>query len=186
MRRLTYGVPVLLHLAVFLFFYALSEWLYSINVPVGATARYCLVALLAIYMALSVLPLIVRNAPYQTALTTPLQACVSLIQASYFGLRQLVQRSSRIYEEKRSGLFKSLHVDRARALMREIKKRASELDRSAMHWLLQELDEDDMDTFLSGLPGYLHSPLTDKKLVVEGLMEDGVPGHVSESTSQPA
>jgi hypothetical protein len=153
MRRLTYGVPVLLHLAVFLFFYALSEWLHSINVPVGATARYCLIALLAIYMALSVLPLIVRNAPYQTALTTPLHACVSLIQASYLGLRQLVQRSSRNYEgQKISGLFKSIYVDRARALMKEITKRASELDRSAMHWLLQELDEDDMDTFLSGLP----------------------------------
>ncbi|KAF8500446.1 hypothetical protein F5888DRAFT_1590070, partial [Russula emetica] len=55
MRRLTYGVPVLLHLAVFLFFYALSEWLHSINIPVGTTARYCLVALLAVYMALSVL-----------------------------------------------------------------------------------------------------------------------------------
>ena len=64
--------------------------------------------------------------------------------------------------------------------MREIKKRASELDRSAMHWLLQELDEDDMDTFLNGLPGYLHSPLTDKKLAVEGLMEDGVPGRIRE------
>ena len=70
MRRLTYGVPVLLHLAVFLFFYAISEWLHSINVPVGTTARCCLVALLAVYMALSVLPLIVRNSPYQTALTT--------------------------------------------------------------------------------------------------------------------
>jgi hypothetical protein len=91
MRRLTYGVPVLLHLSVFLFFYALSELLHSINVPVGTTARYCLVALLAVYLALSVLPLIVRNAPYQTALTTPLQACVSLIQASYLGLRQVVQ-----------------------------------------------------------------------------------------------
>ena len=34
-----------------------------------------------------------------------------------------------------------------------------------MHWLLQTLDKDDMDTFLSGLPGYLHSPLTDEKLV---------------------
>ena len=37
--------------------------------------------------------------------------------------------------------------------MREIQKRASKLDRSAMHWLLQKLDEDDMDTFLSNLPG---------------------------------
>jgi hypothetical protein len=181
MRRLTYGVPLFLHLAVFLFFYALSEWLLSINAPVGTTARYCLVALLAVYMALSVLPLIVRNAPYQTPLTTPLQACVSLIRVSYIVLRRLVRRSSTIYQaHKRSGLFKSIHVDRARALMREIQKRASELDRSAMHWLLQELDEDDMDTFLSGLPGYLHSPLTDKKVVVEGLIEDGTPGRIRE------
>ena len=181
MRRLTYGVPVLLHLSVFLFFYALSEWLYAVNVPVGATARYCLVTLLAVYIVLSVLPLIVRNSPYQTALTTPLQACVSLIQLSYIGLCQLMWRSSRVYEsQRRSGLFKSVHVDRARALMKEIKKRASELDRSAMHWLLQELDEDDMDTFLSGLPGYIHSPLTDKKLAVEGLLEDEVPGRIRE------
>ncbi|KAI0253390.1 hypothetical protein BJV78DRAFT_1109024, partial [Lactifluus subvellereus] len=66
MRRLTYAVPVLLHLAVFLFFSALSEFLYLINVPVGGTARYCIVALLAVYTALSILPLIVKNAPYQT------------------------------------------------------------------------------------------------------------------------
>jgi hypothetical protein len=54
MRRLTYGVTLLLHLAVFLFFHALTEWLVSINVPVGTTGRYCLVALLAVYTALSV------------------------------------------------------------------------------------------------------------------------------------
>ena len=49
-----------------------------------------------------------------------------------------------------------------------------------MHWLLQELDEDDMDTFLGGLPGYIHSPLTDRNPVVEGLREDGVPGRIRE------
>ena len=49
-----------------------------------------------------------------------------------------------------------------------------------MHWLLQELDEDNMDSFLSGLPGYLHSPLTDKQVVVEGLIEDGVPRRIRE------
>jgi hypothetical protein len=72
-------------------------------------------------MALSVLPLIVRNAPYQRALTTPLQACVSLIRVSYIVLRRLVRRSSAIYEaHKRSGLFKSVPVDRARALIKTI------------------------------------------------------------------
>src|SRR6266851_6257928 len=83
MIRLTYGILVILPLAVFLFFFALSDWLYSINVSIGATVYYCLVASLTIYMSLSILPLIVRSAPYQTALTTPLQACISLIQASY-------------------------------------------------------------------------------------------------------
>ncbi|KAF8494221.1 hypothetical protein F5888DRAFT_679896 [Russula emetica] len=176
MRRLIDGVPVLLHLAIFLFLYALSEWLYSINVHVGVTARYCLVALLTVYIALSILPLVVLNAPYQTALTTLLQACLSLIHIPYFVLRRHVRLSSPIHRS--FALFKSVHVDRARALMREIKKRASELDRSEIHWLLQELEEDDMDAFLSGLPGYIHSPLTDAKLVVEGLKEDGFPRRI--------
>ena len=181
MRRLNYSVPVLLHVSVFLFFFALSQWLHSINGPVGTTAHYCFVALLAVYMALSVLPLIVRNAPYQTALTTPLQASISLIHVSYIVLARLVRRSAGVIEaQKGSGLFRSIHIDRARALMREIKRKASTLDRSAMHWLLQELDEDDMDTFLGGLPGYIHSPLTDTNPVVEGLREDGVPGRIRE------
>ena len=191
MRRLIYGVPVLLHVSVFLFFYALSEWLYPINVTVGATARYSLVALLTVYLVLSVLPLIARNAPYQTALTTPLQACVSLIQLSYIVLHRLAWPSSPDYEIQRvSGLFRSLNFDRARALVKEVKKkeRASELDRSAIQWLLQELDEDDMDNFLSGLPGYIHSPsglpgyihspLVDKKLVVKDLIADMVPARI--------
>jgi hypothetical protein len=181
MRRLTYAVPVLFHLAVFLFFYALSEWLYSINVPVGAKARHCLVALLAVYLGLSVLPLIVRNTPYQTALTIPLQACVSLIRVSYLGLHQYVRYSSGDYEgQEGSGVFESTNIDPDRALIEETKSKASNMDRSAMHWLLNELDEDNMDNFLSGLPGYLRSPLTDTKLVVEGLIEDGLPGRIRE------
>ena len=176
MRRLTDGVPVLLHLAIFLLLYALSERLYSINVHVGTTAHYCLVALLTVYITLSILPLTALNAPYQTALTTLLQACLSLIHISNFVLHRLVWLSSPAH--KSFAPFKSVHVNRARALMTEIEKRALELDRSAMHWLLQELDEDDMDAFLSGLPGYIHSPLTDVKLAVEGLRENGLPRRI--------
>ena len=176
MRCLTDGAPVLLHLAIFLFLYALSEWLYSINVHVGATAHYCIVALLTAYIALSVLPLIALNAPYQTALTTLLQACLSLIYISYSVIRRLVRLSSPV--DGSFALFESVHLDRARALITEIKKRAPELDQSAMHWLLQELNEDNMDAFLSGLSGYIHSPLTNAKLVVEGLIEDGFPRRI--------
>lgn len=49
-----------------------------------------------------------------------------------------------------------------------------------MHRLIQGLDDDNMDTFLSGPPAYIYTPLTDMKLVVEGLREDGVPGRIRE------
>ena len=175
MRRLTYTVPILLHIAVFLFFFSLSDWLHTINSLVGATARSCFIALLAVYLALSILPLIVRHAPYQTPLTTPIRGCISLIHFSYVVLLGLVRRSSRAYETRKiSTLFRSIHLDRSLVLKKEIKNRALELDRSAMHWLLQKLDEVDMDTFLSCLPGFILSPLTDTKSVVEGLGEDKV------------
>jgi len=64
--------------------------------------------------------------------------------------------------------------------MKETKKRASVLDRYAMRWLLQKLDDEKMDTFLNGLPGYIHSPLTDTRLLIEGLKEDGVPWRIRE------
>jgi len=183
MRRLTYGVPILLHIAVFLFFFSVSDWLHTINALVGATARCCFIALLTVYMVLSILPLIFKNAPYQTPLTTPIRGCVSLIQVSYAILLRVVRRPSRAAEgletRKGLGLFHHIHLDRTRALKREIEWRAAKLDQSAMHWLVRQLDEDDMHTFLSGLPGYILSPLTDTELVVECLREDNVPWHIA-------
>ena len=183
MRRLTYGVPILLHIAVFLFFFSVSDWLHFVNRLVGATARYCFIALLMMYMALSILPLIFKNAPYQTPLTTPIRGCASLIQASYVILLRFVQRSYRAAEglEAREGfgLFHHIHLDRTRALKREIKRREAKLDQSAMHWLVRQLDEDDMPAFLSGLPGYILSPLTDTTLVVECLRENNVPWYIA-------
>jgi len=175
MRRLNYTVPILLHIAVFLFFFSLSDWLHIINGLVGATARCCFIALLAVYVTLSILPLIVRNAPYQTPLTTPIRGCISLIHFSYVVLLRLVGRSSREDGTRKiSALFRSIHLDRSLILKKEIKPRALELDRSAMDWLLQKHDEVDMDTFLSCLPGFILSPLADTKLVVEGLGENKV------------
>ncbi|KAI0263088.1 hypothetical protein BC834DRAFT_828022, partial [Gloeopeniophorella convolvens] len=66
MRRMVEGIPVLLHISVFLFFFALSEFLHSVNGTVGLAARYCFIVLLAAYLALSILPLVVSSSPYQT------------------------------------------------------------------------------------------------------------------------
>ncbi|KAI0261636.1 hypothetical protein BC834DRAFT_829988, partial [Gloeopeniophorella convolvens] len=66
MRRLVYGVPVLPHISVFLFFFALSDFLHSVDGLIGRIACYSSVGIVAAYLALSLFPLIVKNSPYRT------------------------------------------------------------------------------------------------------------------------
>src|SRR6266851_2045854 len=73
MRKMVETIPVFLHTSVFLFFFAFSEFLRTINDTVGLAARCCFFIRLSAYLILSTLPLIVSSSPYQTALTTPLR-----------------------------------------------------------------------------------------------------------------
>ncbi|KAI0261635.1 hypothetical protein BC834DRAFT_895197 [Gloeopeniophorella convolvens] len=65
--------------------------------------------------------------------------------------------------------------------MKETKRRASTLDQFAMHWLLQELDGDDMDVFLKGLPSYIHSQtVTSMNKLIKGLAAVGFLWRITE------
>ncbi|KAI0262302.1 hypothetical protein BC834DRAFT_829018, partial [Gloeopeniophorella convolvens] len=66
MRRFIDGVPVLLHVSVFLFYWALSDFLHMVNTVVGTVARYSFFASLSVYLALSLSPLLANNSPYRT------------------------------------------------------------------------------------------------------------------------
>jgi hypothetical protein len=72
MRRFMYGVHVLLHISVFLFFCGISDYLYYLYPRVGMISWYCVITSTSAYAALSIFPLIIGNCPYQTALTPPL------------------------------------------------------------------------------------------------------------------
>jgi hypothetical protein len=64
MRSLVESIPVLLHISVFLFFFAFSEFLHTVNSTVGLAARYyCVIVPLSAYLILSILPLIVSSSP---------------------------------------------------------------------------------------------------------------------------
>ncbi|KAI0297337.1 hypothetical protein BC826DRAFT_907670, partial [Russula brevipes] len=58
MRRMAEFIPVLLHISVFLFFFAFSEFLRNVHNTVGLVARYCTIVLLSAYLILSILPII--------------------------------------------------------------------------------------------------------------------------------
>ena len=69
-----YGIHVLLHTSVFLFFWALSDFFYTVNHEFGTLTRYALVGAAVVYILLSLFPLIFTNSPYNTPMTSPLRA----------------------------------------------------------------------------------------------------------------
>ncbi|KAI0260603.1 hypothetical protein BC834DRAFT_831522, partial [Gloeopeniophorella convolvens] len=64
MDGLVYGVPVLLHASIFLFFWALSDFLHTVNSTVGSVAHFSVIALSVLYILLSICPLVFANSPY--------------------------------------------------------------------------------------------------------------------------
>lgn len=125
-----YGVHVLLHISVFLFFWALSDFFHSVDATVGTVARSCLLALVVVYTALSISPLIISNSPYHTALTPPLRSGGMILFSSF------IASYSVLYGEPppltRREYFKGLRFDRTRFLLEEADARETQLDPYAM------------------------------------------------------
>jgi hypothetical protein len=173
LRRFMYGVHVLLHISIFLFFWALSDFFHSVDATVGTVARSCLLALVVVYTALSISPLIISNSPYHTALTPPLRSSGMILLFFYRFIWRSVRRAP-IFPLTRREYFKGLRFDRTRFLLEAADARATQLDPYAIRWLFTDNDfsDIDMDKFLEGLPGYLHSHLTDTNHLPKVLTEE--------------
>ena len=162
MREFVYGVHVILHVSVFLFFCGVSVYLHDVYPRVGMVAWYCTNALAVVYAALSILPLIIRNCPYHTALTPPLRFCRTLLLALLF--RTLLTFRLIVLRRGQNQTLPRRHYKKISFLEEEAVLRAAQLDAHAMQWLFTDNDigDTDMDTFLEGLPGYIHSRITDE------------------------
>ena len=165
MTRFMYGTHVLLHMSVFLFFWALSDFFYTVDRLFGLVARYALVIALIVYVLLSISPLISGDSPYNTPMTP-------LLRTGYITLRIVIRSPLWIPKWYRSqpfditGLkyYKYMHFDRARLYSIMAETWAEKLEPYAMKWLFTEDDfsDDDMDKFLESLPGYMSSSHTMK------------------------
>jgi hypothetical protein len=187
MRRFMYGTHVLLHISVVLFFWALSDFFYTVDHRFGLVTRYTLVASAIVYILFSISPLIYSSCPYSTPMTPPLRAGIIILRIiirspSWFPKWFLKwyqkwfpewYRGSKPEPFDLTGLeyYKGIHFDRAHLYSMEAEKRAEKLEPYAMNWLFTEddFDEDDMDKFLEGLPGYISSSLTEERRLDEYL-----------------
>jgi hypothetical protein len=179
MRKMVESLPVFLHISVFLFFFAVSEFLRTIDNTVGLAARCCFIVLLSAYLILSILPLVVSSSPYQTALTAPLRPCVVFLRFAFRLPMWAMKGAPRI--PFRTVLSTALQNNRSRQLLADTERRAASLDYLALQWLLKDVDEENMDKFVAGLPALIHSPfITDATATMGALVADGMLERVGE------
>ena len=183
MRRFMNGIHVLLHISVFLFFWALSDFFYTVNRHFGTVTRYALIGSLIIYVLLSVSPLIFTNSPYNTPMTSPLRATFIIIRIiirfpQWFP--QWISRKS--YSLTGLRYYKGIHFDRAHLYSIEAGKQAKTLEPYAMKWLFTDNDfsDSDMDKFLEGLPGYVSSNHTEKSRLDEYLTAEHIKSRIKQ------
>jgi hypothetical protein len=167
MRNIMYGVRVVLVVSVVFFFCGFSDYLYSLYPTVGWFSWSCVIAAAIVYGALTIFPLIIGNCPYQTALTTPLRSCRTLLLFS----GHTVWRWFRPSKEGALSWHEVSNFDKVHFLVNEANEKAASVDPCAMEWLFTENDfsDTDMDKFLEGLPGYVHSHITVKEALPKAL-----------------
>jgi hypothetical protein len=183
MRRFMYGIYLLLHISVFLFFWALSDFFYTVNHHFGTVTRYSLVSSLVVYVLLSISTLIFTNSPYNTPMTPPIRAAgiiLRIVIRSPLWLPRWIRGQP--YDLTGLEYYVGIHFDRARLLAIEAGKRADKLEPYAMKWLFTDNDfsDSDMDKFLEGLPGYMSSNHTEKGQLDEYLTAEHIKSRIKE------
>ena len=183
MRRFMYGIHVLLHVSFFLFFWALSDFFYTVNPHFGTVARYSVVGSLIVYVLLSLSPLIFTNSPYNTPMTPPLRAiCIILLIVirSPLWLPRWIRRKP--FDLTGLRYYEGIHFDLPRLYSIEAEKQAKKLEPYAMKWLFTDNDfsDSDMDKFLESLPGYVSSSHTEKGQLDEYLTADHIKSRIKQ------
>ena len=183
MRQFIYGTHALLHISVFLFFWAVSDFFYTVHHRFGLVTRYTLIVSAIVYILLSISPLILSNSPCNTPLTPPLRIA-GIILRIIFRSPWWFQQWYRGKPFDLTGLkyYKGVYFDRAHLYSMEAEGRAEKLEPYAMQWLFTEnvFSDDDMDKFLEGLPGYMSSRHTKKRQLDQYLTAELILNRIKE------
>ena len=185
MGSFMYGIQVFLHASVFLFFWAISDFFYTVYRPFGLVIRYTLVAAATVYFILSISPVVFSNSPFGTPVTPPLRAAGIIFR--------IIIRSPLLFAQWYRGGKKALHLtglpyyhgirfDRARFYLTKANKWAKHLEPYAMTWLFtcSDISDADMDKFLEGLPGYMGSNHTKEDYLDTYLTEEPILSRIKE------
>jgi hypothetical protein len=152
------AVPALLHVAVFLFFAGLVDFLFSIDSTIGRVILGVMCFFGGIYIFLTFLPNVRPNCPYRTpfsrdSLKWLLVLPTALALPSIYCLRCFVRSDVFEMVRMRFLLFVQSLLWTMSDAMRSLQE---DIDKKALQWTVTTVDDDDdIETFLEGIPGYL-------------------------------
>ena len=196
------AVPALLHVAVFLFFAGLIDFLFSIDTTVGRVILGVMCAFAAIYIFLTFLPNLRPNCPYRTPFSREVLKWVLVvimapalliiwilrnsIPSNKFGMvrKRFLLLIRRLRNSMPGDKFEAVRK-RLRRFVRSLQSTMSdamqsleeEIDKKALQWTVETVDdEDDIETFIEGIPEFLKAETSTNALpIVKELLDHQQP-----------
>ena len=157
------GLPMLLHLSLFLFFGGLGVFLFNVDHEVFTYVVWWIVLFLMVYGLITLLPLIRLDSPYSTPLSTQAWFLYASIQYATFTVLEFIVDS-------RGGGYRWMHLKyRYRDWMlggvekiagKAASNQSSEIDIRIFRWTMSALGNDhSLEKFFEAIPGLFNSDL---------------------------
>ncbi|KAI0271111.1 hypothetical protein BGY98DRAFT_215851 [Russula aff. rugulosa BPL654] len=166
--RAVEALPLLLHIALFVFFAGLSTFLYGVNRTIFKIVTAWMGVCVILYACLSVVPVTRKDSPYSTPLSGAFSFCLTAIR--YYSFRNFPSFSKFMRDTLPNLDPGQVHIDDfySRSMTKTAEEYAfklnSEIDHDSLLWTFQSLDDDaEFEGFFEGLPRLCDSD-TGKKL----------------------
>ena len=167
-------LPILLHISLFLFFAGLVVFLSNVNLTIFKLVLSWVAVCAALYGCITLMPIIRHDSPYYTSLSSllwPIVTSMALFVSALSGLLlycTVFGRRGADWLFECVGYYYNLFSRGMQKTAQETAlKSSSEIDTRAFMWTFESLDDDDeLERFFSGLPGFrsskfIHDPLPD-------------------------
>jgi hypothetical protein len=143
MSAVVEGIPMLLHIAVFLFLLGLADFFFSINNVIGYITLAFIAPCCCLYILFTLLPVLHHHCPYRTPLS---------------GIFWRIMQFMGLLRYKHHGAWRRIQGSIAQG--REVLAAADlpgrdQRDFDALCWTMQSLTEDsELEPFVEGIPGF--------------------------------
>ncbi|KAJ7840146.1 hypothetical protein B0H13DRAFT_2677043 [Mycena leptocephala] len=150
-------IPLLLHASLLFFFGGLVAFLLPINLAIAVVAAALLAVLVAIYSALTLLPLWHLDCPYRTPLSTAVWRISQGLVAIWYHPREAPDVDAAPNQFNSSPTKTMVEAMSYRAM--EVSHARSARDYRALVWTVKSLGDDiELESFVEALPDLLWAP----------------------------